>query len=205
MITPTAQGLDVVEVVGVENPTDRTWIGTPREEGGRVTMTLPIPMNAQEVKTGSAITGGCCDKDRGTLTNSAPLTPGVTQIRFGYQIPMKDGKASLIVSNTALVKNMIVFVTDVGSAVQVEGLETLGVQEMGHSKANAYRGTELQAGTKATITVAAPAAAGQANPGPVGKAPSGSAAPKVIAGVGGGLILAVGAGVIFAKGPKKAF
>ena len=107
----------------------------------------------------------------------------------------------------------MVFVTDPGSPVAVEGLQSTGSHDMGpQGKALMYGGNDLKEGHAATVTLtpsAAPAKKQQADAS--GAAPAAGdaagggagAVAKAVAGVGGGVGLLLGAGYVLLKPPAK--
>src|SRR5690606_29060756 len=65
MVTLAPDGVEVTEVLVVENPTDRTWIGRPRAgagqgEGKAITTIFPVPAGALQVTLGRGFHEWCC-------------------------------------------------------------------------------------------------------------------------------------------------
>ena len=199
LVDPAPEGLKITEMVAVQNPTDRAWIGKPRGDGKRATIAIPIPDGATNIEFGEGLHGCCVKTEDGKLVNTMALTPGTSQISFSYVVPASSAKATIAVTAPVAVKHMMLFVPDNGTPVTVAGLDDLGLREMGKSKSRMFKGADLQPGHQTVLTVAVPAAASA-----VASAAAGTNAPKVIAGVGVGAIVVVGAGLVLFKTPKKA-
>ena len=200
LVDPSPEGLKITEMVAVQNPTDRAWIGKLRSDGKRGTIAIPIPDGATNIEFGEGLHGCCVKTENGKLVNTMALTPGTSQISFSYVVPANSATATIAVTAPTAVKHMMLFVPDNGTPVTVAGLDDLGLREMGKSKSRMFKGADLKPGHQTVLTVAVPAAATA-----VASAASGATnAPKVIAGVGVGAIVVVGAGLVLFKTPKKA-
>jgi hypothetical protein len=197
LVDPSPEGLKVTEMVVVQNPADRAWIGKPRTDGKRSTIALPIPDGATNIEFGDGLHGCCVKTEDGKLVNTMALVPGSTTISFGYVVPATSSQAKIAVTAPTSVKHMMLFVSDTGTPVTVAGLDDAGVRNMGEGKARMFKGTDLKAGHQSILTVAVPQAA-------VASSTAATSAPKVIAGVGVGAIVVVGAGLVLFKTPKKA-
>lgn len=202
MAQMTEEGLRVIEVLAVENPTDRAWIGKADANGKRQTLSLELPEGASELQFGGGLHDCCVQTADGRLVNTMPLTPGVNEMQFLYLLPVKEGKASMKMVAPAAVKRLVFVATDNGPQVSVEGLNFTGARQGRNMnvKILSYEGTDLAAGHVAKVNFTMPA--GMARAGGQDE-PSSSMLPKIIAGVGGFLILAIGAVIILLK-PKKA-
>ena len=198
LVDPSPERLKITEMLAVQNPTDRAWIGKPRSDGKRSTIAIPIPDGATNIEFGEGLHGCCVKTENGKLVNTMALTPGTSQISFSYVVPVDSAKATIAVTAPTDVKHMMLFMSDSGTPVSVAGLDDLGLREMGKSKTRMFKGADLKAGHQTVLTVAIPAAA------TVASAATGTNAPKVVAGVGVGAIVVVGAGLVLFKTPKKA-
>jgi hypothetical protein len=194
MLESTPQGLNVMEMLAIENPSDRTWLGTKAADGTRRTIVVPLSADIIEVRVNGDRYEGCIREKDGSIVDTQPLPPGVVQVQLNYSVPAKDGQVSLSAVAPALIKNMIVFAPEDGSIKKVEGLEATGTQDMPKGKMQMYRGMNLPAGHKTTVAAVLPMA-------PV--ASGGGSVPKIIAAVGAGLILVVGIIIIMLKKPTK--
>jgi hypothetical protein len=222
MLQPTVEGVQVMEMLSVENPTDRAWTGKQLSATGGtdaakpITTVFPLPAGATNVQ----LVGGfheCCVKTEGDrIVNSMPLVPGNTQFRIVYAVPVKDGKAELSLTTPAAIGHAMAFVPDDGSTVLAEGLEAGGVADMGNGKTRFYKGTDLPAGKMIKLsisgitTTAATAATNGDGSGPAAaRLPVGAAAgsgeiAKIVAGAGGLVIFVVGGMLLMIKSPKRA-
>jgi hypothetical protein len=119
---------------GVENPTDKSWLGTADASGKRATFVVNLPPGATDVQLGGAFHECCVTVENGRATNSMALLPGVTKYQLNYNLPAINGKAELTATMPALVKNMIIMLPDDGSAASADGLEGPSTVNMGNGK-----------------------------------------------------------------------
>lgn len=156
ILSPESDGLHVMEMVSVENPTDKSWIGTPGSDGKRSTISFPVPPTSGDILPVQGFKDGYVTLDGDLLVNQLPLTPGATQYRIGYTIPYKDAKAAMSFKTTSPVKHLMVFVPDDGTQTDVKGLQSLGQQEMNGKKLRAFMGMDLPTGAPIELTVGQP-------------------------------------------------
>ncbi len=195
MATPTPEGLRVMQMLAIQNPGDRTWVGKADAKGRRVTLSLPVPPGAKEVVVSGLLEEGSALTEDWKLISTQPLQPGMGQAQVTYLVPGKDGQANIKVTTPAPVKNMILFLPDDGSAAKVDGLESAGIRESGDAKSRMFRGAELKAGHEVVLSITLPMASVPQNV-------AASNVPKIIAGVGVALIVVIGAIVVVLKTPK---
>lgn len=208
MIRPMSQGLDVIEMLVVTNPTDRAWVGKAGDADA--TFALSMPAGATEVRFGDGLDESTTQIKDGQLIAHAPLMPGQTQIRFAYLVPVADGKAAMTLASPADVQQMIVFVPDDGSKVTTEGL---GAPEnmAGHSMPiRLYKAAGVKAGDAIGLTITdikekptvTPTTTTTTSPQAGASSPTGNM-PKMIAGLGGGLMLLTFGFVVLRHGHDK--
>jgi len=190
MIDPTPQGLNVIEMVAFQNPTDRSWLGTSRPDGSKATFSFELPANATNVKLDGPSDGIKIDKTN--ITAITPMQPGVCQLQISYNVPAgANGKVVLPIENPTAVGRLMAFVNENGSTATAEGLASGGAQAMPNgSKTLMFTGNDLKAGQKATLTVVLPRAAKTSAQGAPGS--NGVYFAKVVAGIGGGVVLIAG-------------
>ena len=215
LIQPAAEGVSVMEMFAVENPTDRAWIGSgaPNAEGKRATTVFPLPAGAKDVQ----LAGGfheCCAKVEGDkVTNSMALVPGVSQFRIVYTVPVKDGKAELALSTPAAIGHLMAMLPDDGTTVSAVGLENGGTANMGNGITRFFKGENLKAGASFKLNISGITATTGQQAGASSATPAGAAGPaaatamsgqmaKVLAGAGGLFIFVVGGMFLLVKGPK---
>jgi len=207
MISPTPQGLQVTEVMVIENPTQRTWTGIPASAGSgsskALTTAFTLPHGAANVTLVRGFHDWCCStlaNDR--LINHLPLMPETTEMVYSYLVPVTSGRATIDIDAPSAVDHMMVLVPDALTTDAFSGMQLGGTQSMGESQARYYLASNLRAGDRASITLAGLGGSGLVSGAPAVSAGS-SRAFKIVAGVGGGLILLLAAGLIFLK-PAKA-
>ncbi|MBI4280481.1 MAG: hypothetical protein HY660_18665 [Armatimonadetes bacterium] len=84
--------IDVRELVDVANPTERTYLGEPTGVDRRVTVRLPLPPGASEVRI---LRGAAPTQFSGGLWDTLPVTPGVRQIAMSYRVRYWGASAAL--------------------------------------------------------------------------------------------------------------
>jgi hypothetical protein len=120
--TPSASGVSVTELIVVENPSDKTWLGKnpPDEKGNRPTVELTLPENAKDVTLESGFHGWCCTTYEGReLHIKMPMMPGQARFRFSYTVPSSQGAAQLIVVAPVPVDHMMFLVPDDGTTISM--------------------------------------------------------------------------------------
>jgi len=119
-------GLDVIEMIMLDSPGDRVWLGTGDGKEPRITLDLPLPAAAQNVQFGDGLKAGNASVKDGRLINTAPLIPGTTQLQFSYTLPVGDGKAQITLAAPVATGHLMMFVPDDGSTVTGDGLIPAG-------------------------------------------------------------------------------
>lgn len=83
--------LEVTEVLLVDNPTSRSYIGRPSREGGRpATLRLSIPSDFERVTFAKEFYGRRFALIDGTLVTDIPWTPGERRVEFTYVLPNEE-------------------------------------------------------------------------------------------------------------------
>jgi hypothetical protein len=126
MLDRVPGGVRVAEIVVIENPAPRTWLGIagPVAEGRPCTTQLPLPTGAAGVTLGGGFHDWCCTTlAAGRLFNHLPMMPATTELRFGYVVPAgADGRVELdLVAPAAVGNTMVVFPEDL-EAESAQGL-----------------------------------------------------------------------------------
>lgn len=217
MLQPNADGVGVMEMIALENPTDRSWVGTLSEDGKRTTFKLPLPPGAKDVQLLQGFHDCCVEWVGNEIVNRMALTPGTGQYRLAYTIPYTDGHSTLAFKTPAPVEHLMVFLPD-GAKASVKGLEDIGSQKMGDKSIHAFTGTKIPAGQEVQLIVDQPVGDAKAQskaatstiPAAMTgatKVNAGSAdvvkIAKAIAIVGSVIVLLVAGMLMFVK-PKKA-
>jgi hypothetical protein len=229
IVQPGREGLDVTDMISVFNPDDHTWTGkAPTAGGGKpVTLALPLPRAATNVRAGAAFHECCVKVENGKLIYSMPMQPGGAEFQIHYTVPAADDKAEVAIVAPAATGSVFVFLPDDGSVVTSNELKKVDPKPGAKLKANSrfYTAAPQKAGDVIAFTVSGLKAL-KADATPVGGGAGGgygdatdagtaigggSAAAsgipgvaKLVGGVGAGLILVVGAAVVIFKSPKMA-
>lgn len=90
-------GLIVSEMLMVDNPADRTWLGAaPDAQSRRTTVSVRLPSGAADLQLASGFHGWCCTAyAEDVLRIQMPLMPGRMTYKFVYRVPEPGGKADL--------------------------------------------------------------------------------------------------------------
>jgi hypothetical protein len=201
MVEPTEGGLQVMDMIAIENPSDRAWIGTPTSDGKRATFSIDLPAGAEQIQ----LVGGahdCCNKIEGTkVTNTMPLVPGQTQLRIVYGLPATNGKADITVVAPAPTSHLMVMLPDDGTTVIGEGLQAGGSTSMGKGKTRFYKAAGVPAGQQLKLTVSGITAPSAKKVSSVGG--GSTQAAQLVAGAGALVIVLFGVAFLFMKGGAK--
>ncbi|MCG3180787.1 MAG: hypothetical protein BIFFINMI_03150 [Phycisphaerae bacterium] len=137
---PDGKSYRVREMLVVENPTDKVWIGPMDAKGQRVTMHIPLPVNTD---------------GRAQVDATVAVPPGSSQHTIAYAIPVKDGKAVVeLVAPAPTDRLVVVKADDDGAKVSLAGLEV--GQQMQIDKGRTmtfYQAESLKAGQKVSLTL----------------------------------------------------
>jgi hypothetical protein len=195
-------GLFVTEVMVVEHPGDRTWLGTGAGEGAKpVTTIFALHERAQDVQLGAGFHDWCCTTQTpGRLVNHLPLMPETTQFKFNYLVPAEDGEVVVDLMAPAPSDTLLVIFPDDITVQSVEGLALSGTDRGGPRPVVAYTTANLATGDRARLTLADLAAApilGDGGGGAVSIA-------KIAAAVGGGILLVLAVVVVLVRSGRSA-
>jgi hypothetical protein len=194
----------VTEMFSTNNPGDRAWIGKKTAEGNRrVTFTVPLPPNADQIELGG-FDDDATNLVDGKLVTASPLPPGRNEFRLTYTVAAPGGSLELPITAPRDVGNLIVFLPADDAQVKATGLIDNGTQSMGGDaggKVRMFRAENLAAGTTATLSIKG------IKPGPAlaeeGAAPAKSQFSARNVAIGGGFLLVLaGAALMLMKKPQ---
>jgi hypothetical protein len=192
MIAPAPEGLAVTEVLVVENPEGRTWIGLPIG-GRRVTTSFVLPAGARNLALGAGFHDWTTSSISGNrLVNHLPLMPEATRLVYSYLLPARSGSVSIDLEAPAAVDHMMVLAPESMQPASVSGLEAGGVEDMGGSKVRIYLASNIRAGDKAAVSFTGLVAEASTAPGKAG----GTRMFQIVAALGGGILLLIAIGLI---------
>jgi hypothetical protein len=154
-------GATVTEMLSTNNPADRAWIGTkiPGTAGmpdTHVTLTLPLPPDADQVSLGGAFDEDSTHIVGGKLVTGSALFPGRSEFRMTYTVPVKAGAVELPIVTPAAVGNLIVMVPADETQVTATGLEGSPPVSMGEGQPaiRMFRAQNLAAGAMVKLAIA---------------------------------------------------
>lgn len=178
MIERTDKGLMVNQVLVINTPGDRTWIGsapgssnapgTPGSVDAHATLVIPLPVNRTETYLGPGLQDESVKIEDRQVVDHLPLSPGDIQLQLAYIIPVTAGEASLEIVAPAGVKQMVIFTPDDGSTITPTGVEAGKGMKMGPRSMRMFTAANMTAGGKVSLVFkgipAAPAAGSNAAP-----------------------------------------
>lgn len=199
MVDSSAEGLLVKEVIVIENPDDRTWLGTKTKDDKRVTTYFMIPTNAKNITLGKGFHDWCCTEfSGGKLINHLPLMPDTTEINFSYVVPIENSAAEIGFAAPVRVDHLMVVVPVEMVAEKTTGLELGGTEQIGERSVSYYKASNQQEGAVASISLTGLVAGRTLADDGLAMGPV-----KMVAAFGGGLLLLITIVVVFAKSPKN--
>jgi hypothetical protein len=147
MISRTAKGIKITEIVVINNPSKKTWLGTGSPSEKPVTMSVILPTNAEQVQLGTGFHDWCCTSyDNNQLVNHLPLMPHMTELDFSYIIPVDNGKFDLNLPAPASVEQMIVMLPDDMHTHSSTGLALGGTRQIADTHVRYYTSVNLSKG-----------------------------------------------------------
>lgn len=80
--------MEVLQVVRVDNRSDRTFIGRPPASGekGRLTVSLPLPAGAFDVSLSDTLSAKGAEASSEGMTTSEPVLPGESSYSYAYKV-----------------------------------------------------------------------------------------------------------------------
>ncbi|MCC7144996.1 MAG: hypothetical protein IT443_00975 [Phycisphaeraceae bacterium] len=225
LVQTSPHGLHVLEVMAVENPGDRAWLGKPTEDGQKETVVFQIPTGLEGVQLLGGFHDCCTQLTAGRLSSRMPLLPGTVQYRISYMLPVKDQKAVLKLSSQVATERFMLVAPDDGSTITAQKLQAAGAIKMGAKSSRMFKAEQIPAAEEIVISIEGlpestqpmpgqPPAGDQAadmGPMPAGAAEAGPVATtavqgqsKLIAAIGGGVAVLAGLAMLLVKSPRKA-
>jgi len=229
IVRPMDGQLFITEVWAVNNPTDKQYIGAAPEasaedaavseqiaasqadeahDSGRVTLVLPLPVNASHVQPGTGFHACCVKVEAGKIISTMPMDPGTTQMRVSYLIAPADGVFNLALAAPAPTGQLMVFLPDDETQVAARGLSAGDTFKAGDKSFRMFTGKQIEAGADVGLTIQAmqvPAESAAVTP-TVGAAPGNadsSGQIKLVAGIGVGLLVVAAVFVLLMPAKKQ--
>jgi hypothetical protein len=142
-IQATADGLQVVEWLQVDNPGAAAFVG-----GGRGVVTeLALPAGAQAVRSLGA---PLVTEASGRIGDARPLLPGITEIAFAYTVPAVDGRVEWSVERPYRCAQVDIFVQPAGYHAPPDFAD-LGPVEVQGNRYRRLRHAALAPGARLTL------------------------------------------------------
>ena len=148
----TPEGLQVTEMLSVNNPTDRIWLGATRGALEHVTLALPVPAGITNLELSGGFQEPFAKLLGDQVVSTLPMFPGSVQFQLNYIVPVTAGAAQWSIGAPAAVAQLIVFAPADQSTVTVEGARDTGSVDMGQGPMHMFRGAGIKAGQSVTLT-----------------------------------------------------
>lgn len=147
MVGRAEGGLMVAEIVVINNPGQRTWLGEKDPSGQVATCVLPVPTAATNVTLGKGFYNwSTTTYEPGRLVSKLPLMPGSTELQFRYNIPAEDGSAAIDIASDNNIDQMMIVVPAELESETVEGIKLGGTDSFGQQEVRYYRTSNVQPG-----------------------------------------------------------
>lgn len=198
MVQQQPEGMRVLEMIALNNPSDRTWVKKTGENETHATVMIKLPEGAGDLELGEGFGEASARVENQTLYYLEPVLPGTMRLQFAYTVPVNEGKARIPIIAPAATSQLIVFMPDDGSTIQAQNLVggESKVMEKG-GKTRMYQASGLEAGAVATLTVTGLKSMGASS------SASGMSMPQIIAAIGAGCVLVIGVVVMLLKPARK--
>jgi len=190
-------GMDVVEMLVVRNMADSAYLGTPDAEGRRISIAMSLPKGVKKVdQMGGSLHDCCASVVDGRLLSKAPLSPGMSQLKFHYIVPTPEGKAEIKLVAPAAAKQLMVFVPQDSKGFESDTLKIGQLRNVHDSPMQAYTVVDIAAGQEISFTL-------PGMPRAVVK-PSAlvSTIPKILAALGGVILVILCIVVLLIRRPE---
>ncbi len=212
MIIASGHGIKVTEIVVVNNPTTRTWIGSGTGKPGmdtRTTIQFTLPEQADNISMANGGRLGSATVESTSIINHMPLVPRESEFSYGYSIHSDpQGNINLVIPQNAKVDALMVVVPQSMKVGALTGLEFGGNNQIADTPVRYYQALDLLPGQSTAIALsgfehsegeAASAMGKTATPGANSSANSGSNNFKLIAGIGIAILVLGGIAFIIAR------
>ncbi|NPA90484.1 MAG: c-type cytochrome [Chloroflexi bacterium] len=181
--------LTVGELIGIDNPGDRAYIGTPLpdRDGARAVIRWALPAGVMNLRLDGGKLGERFLLVNGELIDTLPLPPGrdVRRLLLQYQLPIEHNQAVLAHPVSLPIDLLTVFIADRGEHIEVPDNATEGEsQDVNGVPFKMYTLTRVDKGETVTFRLTNLAAARKANPH--------EAPPSLVRQIGVGLSLLLG-------------
>jgi len=195
-------GVQVTEVLAVENPADRSWTGRNDASGRPVTLEIRLPDGASEVKVGGAFDECCTELAEGVLKSRSAIVPGVTQYHVQYELAARGGRVDFQLRAPAPVRQTMLMAADDGTTVESAELMPVSDAEMSGRGMRLFSAGPVDKGRTMSVHVARLDALRKGESRQAGA--DGGTALKLVAGFAAGAVLLAGILGVFLKGSRQA-
>ncbi|MCC6676427.1 MAG: hypothetical protein IT436_04725 [Phycisphaerales bacterium] len=181
-------GVVVSEMLVVDNPADRTWLGAaPDRQNRRATVKITLPKDAADIQLSAGFHGWCCTAlEGGVLNIQMPLMPGRMSYRFAYRVPESAGRADLRIAAPVPTDQVVFMLPADGSTAEPTLVEPFSPPDAPMPGGRMFKAQAVSPDTAAGIVLASL----PQPPAPALAEARGTAAhTKIIAGVIAGLVL----------------
>ena len=199
MITPSNHGVRVSQLLAVENPTDRSWIGMADKTGERTTLVLPMSPNAMNAELGKGFHDCCSKVVGGNAVDSMPLLPGTWRYEMEFGVPVHDGTATIEFETPAAAEQIVIAIPDGHGAVNIEGMGEASILDgPNQRKIRMYQARVVEPGRRIVINLS-----DLGLPDTLQQTSGQTNMPKVLAGGGVAVVALLAVGMLMSPSRKN--
>lgn len=152
MVSNTGETLQIRDMVGITNPSDRAWLGPAEGPRKNITLAVRLPEGVDKLDKPLGGDEQYSRIDKGELQVLAPLFPGDMGYKLDYHVDVKDGKAFLTVTAPADTEELLIVVPE-GTAIKAEGLKEGEPADAGMRKVRMFTASKLKAGQTVSMRI----------------------------------------------------
>jgi hypothetical protein len=150
---PAGLALQVTEMIGGFNPSDRAWTGEV-VDGEPRTLAVPLAANVTTVQFGPGLAEARAKVINNTVVRPRAMLPGSAQYVFGYTVPVVEGKATLAFATPADTTLFALYVPGEVKVEQAAGLEAgTAAGSHGDEKRQLLKAKAVKTGQVVTVSL----------------------------------------------------
>jgi len=155
LISPAEGFISIKEVLLIENPGDRTYVGSiPTKSGKFITINYKLPKNSTNISLGSGLMSCCVEPDAGGFYDTMEIQPGKKQIAFSYRIKALKKQISFTKQVTLPTKEFDVLLYGSNAVLTGTGLREMQTQKFKNTDIKRFTAYNLKAGQRIALNLA---------------------------------------------------
>ncbi len=150
-VDPDQQTVQMLEVYGLTNPTDRSFV--PGAGGPTGLLVFPLPAHATNLQAHLGLDPSTIAQIDLGFASLDPVRPGQTEIAFSYQFPYGEGSYELSRTIRYPTDSLHFLVAQPGPALQGEGWQDDGFVTVGGIRYQELETSSFDANTRIVVTI----------------------------------------------------